>query len=229
LALLLLVSGISRAVEAKEPEAGGKRPICIVALGSMEDGYVGPSRRALELLYGAPTKVLDPRKLPKEAFYPKRNRYRADKLLSYLNNEVMPGTQCRLVVGMTSVDISTTKGKVADWGIFGLGQVGGTACVVSTHRLIGKVSRKRGIVRVVKVVTHEVGHTLGLHHCEQPRCLMNDAKGKVKTVDDEPGELCEACRSLVRASHGDLVLPEAKPDWEYILTGKRSEGSAPEK
>ena len=54
------------------------------------------------------------------------------------------------------------KSKYEDWGIFGLGYRPGNAAMVSTFRL-----RKPGLTieRLQKVVTHEIGHNLGLKHC----------------------------------------------------------------
>ena len=37
--------------------------------------------------------------------------------------------------------------------------------------------------RFSKVVIHELGHALGLSHCETPGCVMRDAEGKISTVD----------------------------------------------
>ena len=51
------------------------------------------------------------------------------------------------------------------------------------------------------VAGHEIGHTFNLPHCATPRCMMNDAGGKVKVVDDSTGELCPACREKL----GELV------------------------
>ena len=96
------------------------------------------------------------------------------------------------MIGITSKDVSTTMGKHADWGVFGLGELGGDACVVSTFR-IGDGKR-----RLEKVAVHEVGHTLGLPHCPTKRCVMNDALGKVKTVDQSDGHLCRNCRGNLR-------------------------------
>ena len=98
---------------------------------------------------------------------------------------------------MTSVDISTAKPPNGDWGIFGLGQMPGKSCVVSDFRL----HKKGGITsteRLGRVAIHEIGHTLGLDHCPTPKCTMSDAKGAMKTVDEETG-FCGLCRRRVKA------------------------------
>ncbi len=48
--------------------------------------------------------------------------------------------------------------------------------------------------RMVTTCIHEVGHTLGLEHCPDTRCLMTDARGRVSTVDHTTGHLCASCR-----------------------------------
>lgn len=68
------------------------------------------------------------------------------------------------------------------------------SCVVSTFRLRKNVSREKLTERLVKVVNHELGHTFGFPHCPTSRCLMQDAKGTIKTVDNETGRFCPACR-----------------------------------
>jgi archaemetzincin len=42
---------------------------------------------------------------------------------------------------------------------------------------------------------HEVGHVLGLPHCDEPRCLMRDAEGTMDTVDAGDGTLGPSCRA----------------------------------
>ncbi len=81
----------------------------------------------------AAVKILSPLPLPENAFYKPRNRYRAEKLLQFLDS-LNNGSYDR-VVGLTKKDISTTKGEYDDWGIFGLGNLNGYSCVVSTFRL----------------------------------------------------------------------------------------------
>ena len=70
--------------------------------------------------------------LPKEAWYPPRQRWRAEKLLAFLGPR-LPADGLR-ILGLTAADISTTKGKVVDWGVLGLGALDGSASVISTFR-----------------------------------------------------------------------------------------------
>jgi archaemetzincin len=52
---------------------------------------------------------------------------------------------------------------------------------------------------MVKVVIHEIGHTLGIPHCETNiKCLMNDAKGKGSQVKNELLWICNDCRKKIK-------------------------------
>lgn len=123
--------------------------------------------------------------LPSSAYYAKRNRYRADSLISYLKKRTPTG---HVTIGMTNMDISTTKGNIIDYGIMGLGYQPGRSCVVSTFRL----NKKNLDEQFFKLSIHELGHTQGLKHCEVLTCFMRDAKGKNHT--DEEKEFCIECR-----------------------------------
>ena len=131
--------------------------------------------------------------LPRAAWYAPRRRYRAERLLDALHGLLRaPATR---ILGVTEADISTTAHGVGDWGVLGLGDLGGTACVISTYRC-RRTARDvaQASFRMVTSCVHEVGHTLGLEHCPDTRCLMTDARGSVLTVDRTSGHLCARCR-----------------------------------
>jgi archaemetzincin len=148
--------------------------------------------RALEGMYGFNVEVLPRQELPAEAWYAPRQRYRAEKILTVLSSHVPEGVW--RVIGVTAVDISTTKGVVYDWGILGLGDINGRAGVISLFRCKkGARDLAQARERLAKIAVHEMGHTLGLEHCPNPGCLMRDAEGSVSGTDHEQ-DLCADCR-----------------------------------
>ncbi len=93
-----------------------------------------------------------------------------------------------ITIGLTSKDISTTKGKIEDYGIMGLGYTPGNACVVSTFR----VSKENKQNQFFKFCIHELGHTSGLPHCPEKTCFMRDAEGG--NPSNEEKDFCPKCK-----------------------------------
>jgi archaemetzincin len=152
-------------------------------------------RRGLTALIGMETRLLPRVELPAVAFYPPRRRYRAEKLLDFLDGRLPPaGTR---ILGLTGVDISTTKGRFVDWGLLGLGRLAGASSVISEFRCrMRSPGPANARQRLAKVAVHEAGHTLGLQHCPTRGCLMEDAEGQVATCDREY-DFCQRCRGLL--------------------------------
>ncbi len=182
------------------------RKVMLVPLGNpLPNLAVQAAVRAIRAVYGFDVSVIPARPLPRWAYYRPRKRYRAERLLTYLVGLKEPGA-FRLV-GITGVDISTTKGRHRDWGIMGLARMPGRACVVSLYRCRrGARSAAHAAHRFAKTVVHELGHTLGLDHCPTRGCLMEDARGTNRTTDRE-WDLCCRCRARLRAM--GYVLPRA--------------------
>lgn len=135
--------------------------------------------------------------LPKKAFYPAAQRYRAERLLDFLASEVGPAAKVSL--GLTTVDISTTKGRHPDWGILGLATLDGRSAVLSSFRCHrGAKSAAHARERFAKTAVHELGHSFGLEHCPTRGCLMHDGEGTVRTTDGE-ADFCPATRARLLA------------------------------
>ncbi|MEO0184872.1 MAG: hypothetical protein ABIL22_00010 [candidate division WOR-3 bacterium] len=171
--------------------------LAILPFGNVSKAIIDSTVSGISSLYDVEITVLECVPLPVNEYYKPNKRYRAEKILYYLESNV--DTKYAKVLGLTTKDISTTKEQYHDWGIFGLGTLNGRVCVISTYRLRRKkASDSLFYARLKKVVNHELGHVFGLEHCPNDRCLMEDACGKIKTVDEETGALCPECASKVR-------------------------------
>lgn len=137
-------------------------------------------------------KILEPIDFPKNAFYQPRNRYRADSIIKYLRTKTP--NNC-VTLALTNKDISVTKGKVADFGVMGLGYRPGNACVASGFRLNTKNKNEQ----FYKIAIHELGHTQGLKHCPDKTCFMRDAEGKNPTNEEK--DFCQNCKKVLRSKH----------------------------
>ena len=194
---LMNVEGEAAAAPAAVQGAPQLRAVVVLmVLGEFPAPLVDAIEAALRRTYQVEVVRRGPIALPKSAWYAPRKRYRADALLGHLKGLVAGDPAGTRVLGLTSVDISTTKGKFVDWGVFGLGELGGTAAVVSGHRLWKKTRDPAKIRwRVTTTAVHELGHVLGLDHCEEPKCVMRDAEGGIANTDDStglPGPRCAA-------------------------------------
>lgn len=194
-------TGEPRAEVATAAATSARTIVFIQPLGSeLPNADVEMVGTALREFFGAEVNVLPRIDLPKEAWYPPRKRWRADKLLDFLALRVPEkGTHASAhILGLTSVDISTTKGEHEDWGVVGLGDLSGATSVISSFRCRKK---SKGALntreRLAKSAVHEMAHNIGLDHCPTVGCIVRDAEGQVARSDEE-FDLCARCRGLLK-------------------------------
>jgi archaemetzincin len=151
----------------------------------------------IKKFYGINTNSVKFDKLPISTYYSPRNRYRADSLIKYLNSHKNQSNN--LVLGLCAKDISVSIHNAKDWGVFGFGYCPGNSCIVSSFRL-KKDSKPGYYTRMKNVVLHELGHNLGLKHCQDTICLMLDAKGKMSSIEGENRKLCLNCQQYLNGN-----------------------------
>lgn len=148
---------------------------------------------ALRSVYGAEVRLSDAQEAPDVAYDEGRDQYRAEELIE-LAQRVGTGDKS---IAITPLDLFYRRRNY----VFGLAYLDGQASVVSTYRLQtssdGGFSNKSAneifVDRVRKEVVHEFGHTLGLDHCDNNRCVMNFSP-TVREVDVKEETLCGSCQ-----------------------------------
>jgi archaemetzincin len=165
----------------------------IIPLGSIEAAIKREVSSALRNVYGVEVSVQEAKQIPQVLYDKSREQYRAEGLLEFIAHM---GNADKIVV-ITNEDMYYTGRNY----VFGLAYLGGKACVISTYRLKSQTQREFSnkteeevfVGRVRKEVIHEVGHTLGLEHCSNNRCVMSFSP-TVLDVDRKDEYLCGPCR-----------------------------------
>ena len=192
---LLLITCASESLKKNIPTSFEEQKILyVIPLNNVNQSDVSLSHEELKSFYKYNVIILNRDVIPTQLRNPS-GKYNANKILKFLGEKY--GHLNGKIVGITNVNISTkrTLNNVTynDWSILGLGAVGGQSCIISTKNMITNHND-----RLSKVTIHEVGHTLGLAHCDyDPKCLMNDAKGKASKVDSEEKIMCNQCKNKI--------------------------------
>jgi archaemetzincin len=132
--------------------------------------------------------------LPEEGYDSQRRQYLAESFLKVLDDVVAPTLHA---LALVNLDLFVPRLNF----IFGLAQVGGNA-LVALPRLRPSYYQLHSddalyFQRIVIEAVHELGHVLGLGHCEN-YCVMRFSNTLADT-DQKPAKYCRTCfRKLVR-------------------------------
>ena len=167
----------------------------LLPVGNVDARLLEWLRQELYEKFRVPTEVLGPAIDPSFARHAERQQYHSSEILARMQKYIN-GNTWRLV-GITELDLYI---PILTF-VFGEAQLGGTAALVSYHRLRQEfyglppdadVLANRLLIEAV----HELGHTLSLTHCHDYRCAMAAAHA-VEWIDIKDSGFCEDCLSRV--------------------------------
>ena len=183
-----------------------KKGIALQPMDFSDQGRLHFLQEQLSSFYHCPVYILPEVNMPASFLNTsKGERYSADSILRWLSKRRNDSTA--ILMGITHKDIfiadKDDRGRVrkpaskyAVWGILGLGYTPGTASVISDARFYKKDEKKYDH-RLRTTAIHEIGHNMGLPHCTNRHCIMNDANEHISTVDSSGAYLCQPCEKKV--------------------------------
>jgi len=148
--------------------------------------------------YNKETILLKSIEIPAHFYDTTMKQYSADSLimfLSKLRNDIITA-----IVGLTHEPIFIIKKSnlmsYYDEHLFGYAHQPGNACLVSDFKFNSDYQTLY-FKRLRKVIIHEMGHNLGLAHCQNEKCLMSEKNGNTINLDNGGNDYCQKCKKIL--------------------------------
>jgi archaemetzincin len=128
-----------------------------------------------------------------QAYNPERKQYLSSKLLASLKKSERE----ERIVGIADVDLYVPRLNF----VFGEADIASGTAIVSLYRLrpeyYGLAPDEASLLeRATKEIVHELGHTFGLGHCPNNKCVMHFSNSLADT-DLKKAHFCNMCRPKI--------------------------------
>lgn len=159
-------------------------------MGTIDKNLLSEVADSISETFKMPAAIAEPEQPDKSAYNPKRGQYSAQTLLGYL---VLSGEENIRILGITDVDLYVPELNF----VFGLADASLRTAIISTARFKGGSDTRKLTERAVKTSIHEIGHTYGLEHCRDNRCVMFFSYSLADT-DYKEKNFCKKCHRTLK-------------------------------
>ena len=173
-----------------------RNKLLLVPLGELDYILINKLASGLASFFNFNLEILPGMELPQEAYNEKRGQYYSSVILSKL--ELLKADDRERVLGITEEDLYVPTLNF----VFGESDPESGVAVISLFNLKQDYS---GITptetmyfeRIFKESVHELGHTMNLNHCPNPKCVMYFSNTILDT-DRKGVKFCDNCQRNIR-------------------------------
>ncbi|MBE0448105.1 MAG: archaemetzincin family Zn-dependent metalloprotease [Actinobacteria bacterium] len=162
----------------------------VLPVGDISKEVIDYTLKAVEKRFGLPAKAGQAILILADAFNPRRRQYDASIILEKISR--LRSADAAKALGIIEGDLFS---KGLNY-VFGQAKLGGCCGIISLTRLREGIEQSDGsrlfFERIEKEATHELGHTFGLRHCPNPRCVMYYSNNLADT-DRKSADFCPEC------------------------------------
>jgi len=166
--------------------------IVLVAVGEVDRNVIEVLKNDLGKVFNRQVLVGKAMPEPHDTFNKKRNQYLSTVILSAIM-EQKDYTAYEKILGIVDHDLYVPELN------FVFGEASRIAAIISLSHLRQQfyhLPENRSLFhqRILTEAVHELGHTFGLRHCENPRCVMFFSNSLTDT-DRKGPEFCPRCKN----------------------------------
>ncbi|MFQ5688045.1 MAG: archaemetzincin family Zn-dependent metalloprotease [Candidatus Scalindua sp.] len=172
-----------------------REKICIIPVGTIDKEILHYTQKELEDRFNVKIDIGRQLEDPTYAYHKQKRQYHSTKILKRIQKLRLTGYD--RVLGIADVDLYVPERTF----VFGEAVIKKKVAIISLTRLRQRfynlpedltLFRKRIIIEAV----HELGHTYGLRHCTNNKCVM--FLSKVLSDTDQKGSvLCSNCNAIM--------------------------------
>ncbi len=169
------------------------KKILIVPIGSVDADILKSIVNALEKIFHSRVELGKEIPIPQDSYDSKRRQYHSTIILRKM--QVVKPKNFDLMLGVTDVDLYVPQLNF----VFGEADVSSGITVISLARLREEFyglrpDKKLFCERAIKEAIHELGHTYGLDHCQNPKCIMYFSNS-IRDTDRKGPRFCNNCKN----------------------------------
>ena len=179
-----------------------KKIFCILPMGDIDNKILQYTKTELEERFNVSVDIVRQLERPAYAYHKHKKQYNSTKILRKIYKLKLTGYD--RVLGVTDVDLYIPERTF----VFGAADVKKKVSVISLTRLRQKfydlpedsaLFKCRTIIEAV----HELGHTYGLYHCKDNKCVMF-LSNTISDTDHKEAELCRNCKEIMERKKDTL-------------------------